>query len=153
MAAHTDNAILISAPLGYVWEIANDVGSWPKLFPEEYAAAEILERTDNRILFRLSTHPQENGRTYSWVSERVLDPERFTVTSRRVETGPFLYMHIFQSFEECDPGTTLRWVQDFEMAPGAPFTDAQMAERINRNSRTNLVNHKEAIESGYKETL
>ena len=30
MAAHTDNFIIINAPLNQVWEMANDVENWPK---------------------------------------------------------------------------------------------------------------------------
>ena len=43
MAGHTDNAIVIDAPMDLVWEMTNDVPAWPQLF-SEYAAAEILER-------------------------------------------------------------------------------------------------------------
>jgi aromatase len=43
----------------------------------------------------------------------------------------------------------VRWVQDFEMRPGAPFSDEQMAARINANSKVQLGNHKTAIERAY----
>ena len=43
MAAHTENAIVIDAPLALVWAVTNDVADWPNLFTE-YAAAEILDR-------------------------------------------------------------------------------------------------------------
>jgi aromatase len=153
MAAHIDNEILIDAPTELAWRMANDVESWPDLFVAEYAKVDVLEQKANRVTFRLTTLPQEDGRSYSWVSERVMDPEHLTVTSRRIETGPFLYMHIFQSFEERDGRTRLRWVQDFEMHPEAPFTDQQMAERINSNSRVQLENHRRLIEKRYKEAV
>jgi aromatase len=147
MSAHTDNEIVIEAPLSLVWSIANDVESWPSLFVDEYAAAEVLERTDERIVFRLTTTPDADGRSYSWVSERVLDAEHHRVSSRRVELGPFRYMSIFQELEQRPDGVRLRWVQDFEVRPGAPFTDEQMAARINSNSRQQLRYHKEKIEA------
>jgi len=146
MSAHTDNSIVIEAPLDLVWSMANDVESWPRLFEGEYAAAEVLQRENGRIVFRLTTVPQEDGRSYSWVSERVLDEERHCVQARRVELGPFRYMSIFQSFEEVPEGVRLRWVQDFEVRPGAPFTDEQMAARINGNSAEQLRSHKRQIE-------
>jgi aromatase len=151
MAAHTDNETHIDAPLELVWRVANDIESWPELFAGEYAKAEVLHRDTHRLTFRLTTVPQEDGRSYSWLSERVLDPEHHTVTARRIEQGPFLYMHIFQLFERHDSGTRLRWVQDFEMCPGAAFSDQQMAERINRSSRVQLENHKQLIEQRHME--
>lgn len=146
MAAHTDNETVIAAPVELAWRIANDIENWPSLFADEYQAVQILQRDGNRIVFRLQTFPGEDNQTHSWVSERVLDPERRKVTARRVETGPFLYMHIFQSFQEDEGGTRLRWVQDFEVLPTAPFTDQQMADRINRNSQVQLDRHRQVIE-------
>ena len=32
MAAHTDNEVMINAPLDEVWERMNDVENWPNLF-------------------------------------------------------------------------------------------------------------------------
>ena len=152
MAAHTDNSIVIDAPLELTWSMANDVESWPTLFSGEYAAAELLERDEGRLVFRLTTVPDDHGRTFSWVSERVLDHERHSVDARRVELGPFRYLHIYQSFQEVPGGVHLRWVQDFEVADGAPFTDEQMARRINDNSATQLQNHRTQIEAAARRT-
>jgi aromatase len=147
MAMHTDNEIDIEAAPEEVWRTANDVRGWPRLFEGEYAAAEILQEEADRVVFRLTTVPDHSGVQRSWVSERVMDAEAGTVHARRLETGPFLYMHIFQSFEEVPGGTRLRWVQDFEVLPGAPFTEQQMADRINANSRVQLARHKSVIEA------
>lgn len=130
---HTDNSIDIAAPLDLVWDVTNDVAGWPQLF-SEYASAEILQQTDNTVLFRLATHPDESGQTWSWVSERTLDRSTATVTARRVETGPFEFMDLKWTYEEAGGGTRMRWVQDFHMKPGAPVDDAGMTERINTNT-------------------
>jgi aromatase len=153
MAAHTDNEVTIAAPLELVWRIANDVQNWPNLFVEEYAKAEILERHEDRLVFRLTTTPDEQGRSFSWVSERFLDHAGRTTTSRRLSAGPLVYMHIFQHFEPVDGGVRLRWVQDFEVRPAAPFTDAQLAERINGNSRIQLAEHKRFMEQTHQEEM
>ena len=42
MAGHTDNSIVINAPLQLVWDMTNDVESWPWLFTE-YDSVAILE--------------------------------------------------------------------------------------------------------------
>jgi len=147
MAAHTDNVIDIAAAPDLVWRIVNDVAGWPRLFRDEYAAVEVLQRRDDRILFRLTTVPGPDGRSHQWVSERVLDPVRRTASSRRVEPGPFRYMHIFQHVEPRGSGTRLRWVQDFEVAPWAPFTEEQMRARIDANSKIQLEHHRRHLEA------
>jgi aromatase len=152
MSGHTDNEIEIEAPADVVWEEANRLEQWPELFAEEYASVVVVDRAPDRVTFRITTKPMEDGRSYSWVSERALDPERRLVVARRVETGPFLYMHIVHSYTECEQGTRVRWVQDFEMRPGAPFTDEQMTARINHGSEQNLKRHKQVIEHHWKET-
>ena len=45
MAAHTENEVVIDAPLELVWEMTNDVESWTTLF-SEYSEAEVLDRRD-----------------------------------------------------------------------------------------------------------
>jgi aromatase len=145
MSAHTENSVLIAAPLDLVWAMTNDVASWPKLF-SEYASAEILAHEANTVRFRLTTHPDPDGRSWSWVSERTADPATRTVRAHRVETGAFAYMWIFWQYRATDAGTELRWVQDFEMRPDAPLDDAGMRDRINRNSAVQMQRIKERVE-------
>ncbi|MFG1956883.1 SRPBCC family protein [Nonomuraea sp. NPDC049028] len=146
MAVHTDNSILISAPMDLVWDRTNDVESWPSLF-SEYASAEVLERQGDVIRFRLTMHPDHNGMVWSWVSQRTLDPVTRTTRSYRVETGPFKYMNLFWEYLQTKEGVLLRWVQDFEMKANAPLGDGDMAERVNGNSVVQLERIKKIIET------
>ncbi|MGW4114678.1 SRPBCC family protein [Actinosynnema sp. NPDC004786] len=143
MAGHTENEIVIAAPMDLVWERTNDVESWPELF-SEYASAQVLERDGHRVVFRLTMHPDERGNQWTWVSERVMDPATRTVTARRLTTGPFERMDIRWTYEPADGGVRMRWVQDFAMKPDAPLDDAAMTRRINENSRVqmSLIKHK-----------
>ena len=50
-----------------------------------------------------------------------------------------------------DGSTRIRWIQDFEMKPNAPFTAEQMATRINLASEHNLRTHKRVIEQHWRE--
>ncbi len=145
MAVRTDNSILINAPLEMVWDITNDVESWPDLFTE-YAAAEVLERKENTVVFRLSMHPDADGKIWSWVSERTTDPAAHAVKARRIETGPFEFMNIEWYYEPVEGGTRMRWVQEFAMKPNAPANDAQMEVHINTNSHKQMAIIKERIE-------
>jgi aromatase len=148
MAAHTDNEVVIAAPLDIVWEKMNDVESWPDLF-SEYAKAEIIEREGNTVKFRLTTHPdpEYDGQVWTWVSERTVDPDTHTVKAHRIETGPFDHMDIEWYFEPADSGTKMRWVQDFSMKPEAPANDEQAQEYINKNTLEQMTVIKERIEA------
>ncbi len=146
--AATDNSIVINAPLDVVWERMNDVEGWPSLF-SEYASAEILEREGSKTTFRLTTHPdpEYDGKVWSWVSEREVDPSTHTTKARRIETGPFEYMNIEWFFEEADEGTLMRWVQDFSMKPDAPASDEQAEEYLNKSTKEQMQVIKERIEA------
>jgi len=142
----TENEVVIDAPLEEVWAITNDVESWPQLFTE-YAEATILERDGDSVLFRLTLHPDENGKVWSWVSRRTPDAATHTVKAHRVETGPFEYMNIEWDYHAVSGGTRMRWVQDFHMKPTAPVDDEQMAERINTNTPVQMGTIKDKIEA------
>ncbi len=142
---HTENSILIAAPLELVWSVTNDVAGWPELFTE-YAKAEILDRDGDTVRFRLTMHPDENGVAWSWVSERTPDPATWQVRARRVETGPFAYMNIHWTYRQEPEGIRMTWTQDFAMKPTAPVNNAAMTERINTNSVIQLAVIKERIE-------
>ncbi|PRY70562.1 aromatase [Glaciihabitans tibetensis] len=136
---HTDNSIVIDAPLDLVWQMTNDLVSWPNLFTE-YASVDILEnRDDSYFLFRLTMHPDANGTVWSWVSERTLDPIAHRVSARRVEPGPFEHMNIDWTYRHDERGTVMRWVQDFRMRPTAPVDTAAMTKRIDTNSRIQMA--------------
>ncbi|MDX3097451.1 SRPBCC family protein [Streptomyces sp. ME01-24h] len=144
MPGHTENEITIPAPMDVVWDVTNDVEGWPELF-SEYASVDIVEREGDRVVFRLTMHPDEHGQVWSWVSERVADRATRTVRAHRVETGPFQFMDIHWTYEEVPGGTRMRWTQDFAMKPGAPLDDEAMTARINDNSKIQLELIRERI--------
>ncbi|EGX58942.1 polyketide cyclase [Streptomyces zinciresistens K42] len=145
MAGHTENEITIAAPLDLVWDMTNDLERWPQLF-SEYASCEVLARDGDTVTFRLTMFPDENGKVWSWVSERVADRDKRVVRARRVETGPFAHMNIVWEYEETPAGTRMHWTQDFAMKPGAPVDDAGMTEIINRNSPIQLALIRDRVE-------
>lgn len=150
MTGHTDNQIVIKAPLDLTWELTNDLDRWTQLF-SEYASVEVLERDDTKTTFRLTMHPDENGQVWSWVSEREADRPSLTVRARRVEPGPFEFMDIRWEYQETPAGTTMRWIQDFAMKPTAPVDDAGMTEHLNRNSRIQMELIRDKVEQHARE--
>jgi aromatase len=147
MSGRTDNRVVIDAPLDEVWTVTNDVANWPWLFGE-YASAEIVEQTADYVRFRLTTRPDEDNRSWSWVSERRLDPANHVVRARRVETGPFEYMNILWQYRPVAGGVEMRWIQDFHLKPDAPIDDAAMTDRINQRTPVEMARIKRLVESG-----
>jgi len=143
---HVDNCVLIDADFDHVWEMTNDVERWPQLFTE-YASAEILSRTGDKVRFRLTMHPDENGVAWSWVSERTLDRPNRRVVARRVEPGPFEFMNIEWTYWTEGASTRMRWVQDFRMRADAPIDTAAMTHRINTNTVTQMDVIRRKVES------
>src|ERR687886_759674 len=117
---HTDNSILIDAPLDHVWRMTNDLRSWPELFTE-YSEVEVLSETASTFRFRLKMHPDEPGR--------------------------FEFMDIRWSYAPEGSGTRMRWVQDFRMRPEAPIDTAGMTQRIDANSKVQMSIIKEKVEA------
>lgn len=152
MTGHTDNEIVIDAPMDLVWELTNDVESWPTLF-SEYGEAKIIERRGDAVRFELALHPDQNGTVWRWVSERTPDPQARTVRSYRVETGVFKYMSLFWEYLQTDEGVRMRWVQDFEMKPGMPLDDEGMTNRLNTNTRTQLQLIKQKVEAAARQAV
>ncbi|MFF8957558.1 SRPBCC family protein [Streptomyces sp. NPDC014894] len=150
MPGHTENEITVRAPLDVVWDITNDLENWPQLF-SEYASVEVLERKGDTTTFRLTMHPDDNGKVWSWVSERTPDRESRTVRARRVETGPFQHMDIHWEFSEVPGGTRMHWRQDFAMKPDAPVDDDWMTDNINRNSKIQMALIRDKIEQRDRE--
>ncbi|MGF7236970.1 MAG: SRPBCC family protein [Frankia sp.] len=155
MSGHTENEIVIDADIDFVWAMTNDLASWPNLFTE-YAAVEILEQGENRFLFRLTMHPDEQGQVWTWVSERILDPSTYQVAAHRVETGPFEYMNIAWSYETVPTatgtGTRMRWTQDFHMKPTAPADDEWMTGNLNKNSPIQMAAIRDKVEVAARAT-
>ncbi|HYS41722.1 MAG TPA: cupin domain-containing protein [Pseudonocardiaceae bacterium] len=146
MTGHTESSIDIEAPVGFLFSIVNNVREWPDLYTE-YASVDVLDETAHSARFRLTMHPDKDGKVWSWVSERTWDEQTRNVEAHRVETGPFEFMNIAWTFAELAPDRTrMTWVQDFHMKDDAPVDDAWMVDNITRNSAIQQRVIKERIE-------
>lgn len=139
--AHTVNSIIINCPYEKLFDLSNDIVRWKEFF-NEYTESEVLEKKDNKIIFRL-THKNGN----SWKSYRLLFKEdKFAYACRLEPMFPFEYMKIIWLYREQDSGVEMTWIQDFKMDRGAKYTDSQVEELINKHSQENLKRFKEIIE-------
>jgi aromatase len=145
MAGRTDNSVVIGAPMELVWNMTNDVSQWAVLFAE-YAESEVLGIEGDTVRFRLTTQPDEDGKQWSWVSERTPDPESRTVTARRLDNGLFEYMNIRWEYTEEPSGVRMRWIQEFTMKPSAPVDDSGAEDHLNRQTVREMARIKKLVE-------
>lgn len=145
MAGRTDNSVVIDAPMELVWNMTNDVSQWAVLFAE-YAESEVLAIEGDTVRFRLTTQPDEDGKQWSWVSERTPDPESRTVTARRLDNGLFEYMNIRWEYTEEPNGVRMRWIQEFTMKPSAPVDDSGAEDHLNRQTVKEMARIKKLVE-------
>ena len=144
---HTRNSIIINAPYDDVFDTSNHIERWTELFGEEYVKAEVLERKDNRIEFRLT-----NNEGQSWTSFRLLFKEhKFAYAQKNEPTFPFTYMKIIWLYTEVEEGILMTWIQDFELDPGfTKLSEEQVVGRINQHSQDNMKIFKDIIEKESK---
>ena len=145
MTAATDNSVYIDAPRDVVWRLTNNMRTWPDLFTE-YESVEVLHEENDTVRFRLTMKPDPDGSVWSWVSERTSAKDTWSVATHRVETGPFVYMRIFWDYLEENGGTRMRWRQEFEAKPEAPFDNASITRRINDNTKIQMAVIKQKVE-------
>lgn len=141
------NSVLIHAPVDDVFSLTNNVRTWPDLFTE-YASSEVLEETENSVTFQLTTHPDESGAQWSWVSTRWTDTERKSTYSERNPTsGPFQRMVIRWWYDKVgEADTVMTWEQEFTMKPEAPFSEETATNHLNSQTRIQQRVIKERVE-------
>lgn len=146
MTGSTDNSVLIQAPFDLVWQMTNDLRSWPDLFTE-YAAVDVLHEEGDTVRFRLTMKPDPDGSVWTWVSERTADLSTRSVFAQRVETGPFEFMKLYWNYTDEDGGTRLRWRQEFAVGADAPFDTPSITDRINKNTVIQMAAIKAKVEA------
>ena len=141
------NSVLIHVPIDEVFRLTNNVRSWPELFTE-YASSEVLEEQENRVTFRLTTHPDEQGTQWSWISTRWTDAEHKSTRSERdPSSGPFQQMTIRWWYDQVgESDTVMTWEQEFTMKPNAPFTDEHATNHLDSQTKIQQAVIKERLE-------
>jgi aromatase len=148
------NVVAIEAPLDEVFRITNDVRIWPELF-SEYKSCEVLEDKTGDVTFRLTTHPDENGQTWSWISRRQTDfARKSTYSEREPDSGPFARMEIRWWYDSPSSALTLMtWEQEFTMRPTAPVSEQGATDYLNKHTKIQQQVIKERVEKRYQESL
>ncbi|PDP85561.1 polyketide cyclase [Glycomyces fuscus] len=146
MPGSIEHSVVIDAPYDFVWDLTNDVASWPQIFTW-HSSVEVLHQEGDTTRFRVTKHPDKQGRVWSWVSERTVDREAGEAWSHRVQTEGFEYVRIHWSYEQVPEGVRLTWRYEFAMKPDAPFDDEQMTVKYKQNVPSEMEHIKERVEA------
>lgn len=148
------NVVVIEAPVDDVFRLTNDVRTWPDLFTE-YKSSEVLEEAAGDVTFRLTTHPDENGQSWSWIARRQTNFERkSTFSEREPDSGPFAKMEIRWWYDSLGPTITLMtWEQKFTIRSGAPVSEQEATSYLNKHTKIQQQVIKERVEKMYGESL
>lgn len=148
------NAVLIAAPVDDVFRLTNNVRTWPSLFTE-YESSEVLAEVPDSVTFRLTTHPDEQGKQYSWIAVRKTNrSQRSTYSERQPSSGPFESMIIRWWYDSIDATTTvMTWEQEFTMKSDAHITEEEATQYLNRQTHKQQGVIKEKVEQTYRSAL
>jgi aromatase len=150
LPGYTQNTVVILKDFDTVFDLTNDIELWPQLFTE-YEKAEVLDRNGNEILFSLTTFPEGERPSRTWVSRRVIDkPGKQAMAERVKQSFPFKEMKIYWSYEQLpqNVGTVMTWVQKFEPTEECEWPVEKLEAFLNRNTRVQMQSIKEKIEAG-----
>ena len=148
LPGYTQNTIVILKDFDTVFDLTNDIELWPQLFTE-YKEAKVLERDGNKVTFQLTTFPEGERPSRTWVSTRIIDKPGKKAEAQRVQQAfPFKEMKIQWTYEELpqNVGTVMTQIQKFEPAEGA-WSVEKMEAFLNRNTREQMQAIKEGVEA------
>ena len=128
----------IAAPARTVWDVVNDVESYPRLM-EHVRSLRVLERGDNVRL--LEWEVELKGCVMRWIEREELQPEKLRIEYRQIE-GELAEFAGFWQLEPIDDAST-RVVLSVNFDIGIPMLSEMLnpvAERaIRDNSRAMLT--------------
>ncbi|TCW38978.1 aromatase [Laceyella sacchari] len=143
-----ENSIIVERDFDTTFDLTNDIELWTKLFTE-YKEAKVLEKNGNEVLFQLTTYPEGERPSRTWVSRRIIDKENKQAIAERLDPKfPFKYMNIRWSYEVLSPNQVkMTWMQEFEVDPGCPISEEKMTHFLNQNTKIQMSAVKEKVES------
>lgn len=142
---YTYNEVVIRADLETVFDKMTEIERWPEYF-EEYTMVSVLNRTENRVTFELTS---TEGLT--WQTTCLIDRDNWLITAKRDEPcTPFKYVHLRWIFRPVAEKTMMVWEQFFEFDPEVQieFTEEEVVNRTEEYGRKNMERIKRIIETG-----
>lgn len=126
--------IVLNCPGEKVFAEISSVEFMKKLDPNYGTDTEVL--LQNERLIRSVSNVQNIG---SVEIERIIIPESFTlVTQRRPPMGPFVYQISLQILRECENGSTMVWIDEFELDWSFKPREEFILSVITENDKLNI---------------
>ncbi len=118
---HTGNSILMRAPRADIFETAADLSRWPAILPH-YRYIRYYERSPDRNVVKMAA--VRSGIPISWVSEQVIDRDRFEVRFHHLKAFT-KGMEVVWTFQETPEGVRVEILHDlrFRIPALAPLAD------------------------------
>jgi aromatase len=149
LPGYTQNTVVILRDFDTVFDLTNDIELWPQLFTE-YKEAKVLERDGNKVTFELTTHPEGERPSRTWVSTRIIDKPGKKAEAQRVKQAfPFKTMQIYWNYEALpqNVGTVMTWIQKFEPTEDCEWSVEKLQAFLNNNTLHQMQAIKERVEA------
>ena len=121
---HTENMIIIRAPLGAIFETAADLSRWPEILPH-YRWIRYLERSDERNVVTMGA--KRGWIPVHWTSEQIVDRKKMEIRFYHLKAFT-KGMVVIWSFNPGKDGVTVRIQHDLK--PTMPLVGKFVAEVI-----------------------
>jgi aromatase len=149
---NVEHEITVKAPAARVYEVIEDVGRWPEIFPPT-VHAECAERDGSSELIRIWA--TANGTAKTWTSKREHDPEKMSIGFRQTKSqhpvggmgGTWIVEHVSDS--ECH----VRLLHDWWAVTDDPADLDWIGQAVDRNSTAELGALKTNVELSGPEHL
>ncbi|MGW2560895.1 aromatase/cyclase [Streptomyces sp. NPDC001514] len=134
----TEHSLVVEAPPRTLYGLVADTSGWPAIFGPSVHVHH-LERGERDERFEIWA--QVNGQVASWVSRRVLDPERLYIAFRQERSAPpFAWMGGGWLFRELPGGRTEVVLRHrFTAVDDDPATLERIHRALDRNSPEELA--------------
>ncbi len=121
---HTENSIVMSAPLKKIFETAADLSIWPKILPH-YRWIRYIEKSPTRNLVKMAA--RRKSIPVQWTSEQEIDHEKMEVRFHHLKAFT-KGMRVIWTFTPTDDGIQVRIRHDLQ--PNIPLIGKFLAEQI-----------------------
>ncbi|MEK6565209.1 MAG: SRPBCC family protein [Bacteroidota bacterium] len=121
---HSENTILMKAPLDKIFETAADLSLWPKILPH-YRWVRFLEQSPNRNVVQMAA--RRKWVPVKWTSEQEIDREKTEVRFHHLKAFT-KGMRVVWTFRHTENGVEVRIKHDLNS--DIPIVGKFIAERI-----------------------
>jgi ribosome-associated toxin RatA of RatAB toxin-antitoxin module len=121
---HTEDSIVMHAPIGRIFECASNVSRWPEILPH-YRWIRFPQQSSTRTVVQMAA--RRKWLPVRWTSELEVDPGAMEIRFRHLKAFT-KGMNVVWTFTETSDGVLVRICHDLQ--PTVPFIGTFIAETI-----------------------